>query len=85
MTPSAEVNAAVLLELYDKEIVKKLHSKHWSFKLEALGVIYAETRKWLAGDVELEKNKVKSVLFCFNRVCREGNFQLNSLNLDLLA
>lgn len=39
MTPSAEVNAAVLIEFFDKEIVKKLHSKHWNFKLQALNKI----------------------------------------------
>ena len=62
-----------------------MHSKHWSFKLEALNAIIEESKKYIAATNELEKNRVKSILFTFNKIIKEGNFQLNMINLDLLT
>lgn len=62
-----------------------MHSKHWSFKLEALNAIIEESKKYIAATNELEKNRVKSILFTFNKIMKEGNFQLNMINLDLLT
>lgn len=45
----------------------------------------SESKKWLSSASELEKNRVKSVLFTFNKIIKEGNFQLHNLNLDLLG
>lgn len=50
--------------------MKKLHSKHWNFKLEALNVILDDVRKWVGGGGELEKNRVKAVLFTFNKIIK---------------
>ena len=49
MTPSAEANASVLFQFYDREIVKKLHSKHWNFKHEAINHIAEESSQALKG------------------------------------
>jgi hypothetical protein len=36
MTPADEANASLLLEFYDNLFIRKLHSKYWQFKLEAI-------------------------------------------------
>jgi hypothetical protein len=52
--------------------------------VEALEAIITDTQKWLAASKELEPKRVKACVFIFNKCIRDGNFQIYSLELDLL-
>ena len=70
LSPSAEANASIMFEFYDKDFVKKLHSKNWNFKHEAVNQI-AEDTKQLSGK-SITKNRVRCLIFVFNRTIKEG-------------
>lgn len=63
--------------------MKKLHSKHWNFKHEAINHIAEENAQALKGGKDLEKNRVRAILFTFNRCVKEGSLPITTVTLDM--
>lgn len=85
MSPSDEANSSLLTEFYDQAFIRKLHSKHWQFRLEAVAKVLEEIRQ--AGSAPssgLEKNRLRSSLFIYSLSLQSHNFQIASTALEVM-
>lgn len=82
MSPADEANSSLLTEFYDATFIRKLHSKHWQFRLEAIQKAAEELRQFQGPG--LERGRLRGYLFIYSLSLKAHNFQTATASLELM-
>lgn len=74
MGPADEANSSMLLDFYQPLLIRKLHSKYWQFRLEAITQATDEL-KGSADPNFLTKQRLRSILFIYSHSLKLPNFK----------
>jgi hypothetical protein len=86
MGPADEANSSLLTQFYDQTFIRKLHSKHWQFRLEAITQVLSEVKQASSATppAPLEKNRLRCFLFIYSLSLKSHNFQIASGTLETM-